>query len=283
MPTQQRPGAPSKTGEVAWSNPRASGDLPTARSGHSLTVGNDGRTHSHAYLFGGCGVTQDNRGGCFNDVYVLSIGDVACPIYGRPPAPQSDSMLAALAAEAELEVEVVGWRAESIAEVKAVLQSLGALDAPPRSGLSIARPDALARVEERAATAAQDALQLRLSNLETIMSDYDDAVLAFASLVSRLRIELGQSPVAVDATSAEGARLCKRVAALDVRLLAYESDCSLISLISSSIYEHLKPHDCQSLLAALRLSPYLGDPRAAAAKTVLSEPASNAAAPSAAE
>ncbi|KAJ1633365.1 hypothetical protein T492DRAFT_546868, partial [Pavlovales sp. CCMP2436] len=84
MPTQQRPGAPSKTGEVAWSNPRASGDLPTARSGHSLTVVNDGRTHSHAYLFGGCGVTQDNRGGCFNDVYVLSIGDVTCPVWERP-------------------------------------------------------------------------------------------------------------------------------------------------------------------------------------------------------
>jgi hypothetical protein len=177
----------------------------------------------------------------------------------------------ALTAEAELDAEVAGWRAESIVEVNAIMQSLSALDTPPRSGLSIARPDALAQVEERAVAAAQDALQLRLSNLETIVSDYDDAVLAFASLLSRLRIALSQSSVAVDATSAEGASLCNIVAALDVRLLAYESDCSLISLISSSIYEHLKPHDCQSLLAALRLSPYLGDPRAAAARSVLSE------------
>ena len=54
------------TGSLTWAQPRTKGDVPAARSGHTLTV-----VGSNAYLFGGC--VEGDIVGPTDEIYILKL------------------------------------------------------------------------------------------------------------------------------------------------------------------------------------------------------------------
>jgi hypothetical protein len=170
----------------------------------------------------------------------------------------------ALVDEETLQSSVSEWRHAAVEEVRGFASS-----APSEhrfyAGTLLVRADVLARVEARADAAARSRASAHLASLDALAREYDRALVALGAQVARLRLELAESP---DATADADAAACKVIAALEVRLAAYDDDCALLWHISASLKGgSARAAECQALLTAIRLSPFLSaaPPRAAKA------------------
>ncbi|KAG8467827.1 hypothetical protein KFE25_006879 [Diacronema lutheri] len=177
----------------------------------------------------------------------------------------ADALATAIRAEAGLGHGVAEWHARSGDALRSILQSTHTAASPPLAGLSLVRPDLLAQVEERAAAAARDAASRHVAHLEGIAREYGAALGAFAGELARLRITLSRARPDVG----DEPTTWRVVASLDARLVAYEGDCALLTHITSSLSTLAQPHEYHALLAALRLSPFLSEPGARAARSLL--------------
>lgn len=175
--------------------------------------------------------------------------------------------------EEDLAYKVADWHARGLEAMCGVLEALQTTARPPHFGLALVRPDLLAQVEARAAAASREAASAHLASLDEIVRAYELALVEFASTMSRLRSELSRAepseasaevPAAGDDTA-----LWQVVAALDARMMAYEGDCSLLAHVVSSVQASMHASECQSLLAGLRVSPFLNEPFAKAARSLL--------------
>lgn len=179
--------------------------------------------------------------------------------------------------EEKLGCRVTEWHDRAGEALRGVLEALHAAARSPRGGPLLVRPDLLAELEEKAQAASRSAASRHLTNLDVIVREYDQALAEYTSQMARLRAELPCSQPAAalseKSAGADDARVWRIIAALDVRMMAYEGDCSLLAHIASSLKGPTSPQECQAFLAALRLSPFLSDLNAInAAKSLVISP-----------